>query len=566
MVSQSRLYFALLASVATMAFWMGMWSSTVSQNSKFTNPKPYRVILYYSGVENSSQISSGGSYSSQHEQFDGIQYFDESSNNKVPPTKNVPKKPTAAYRKAAKSGAQKLYKSGKFGKKLPPPVARSLFSFASLRPGAKKNPFTYGAKLISHRLEEEELRHKDFFQFTPPKSLVEIPAIDVKWKIAPEFSISDKIPVENAKNILIATSWRSGSTFLGDLLNHYPGTFYSFEPIHYIDFKKHQLTLSKKWRHDEALKLMRDIYKCDFSTNVTTGYLKHVSKSENQFLLRHNGRVWKSCTSLLPSNVACFMPEFLNRVCPLFPTRLIKTVRLRMTLVEELLRDADLSLKVIFLVRDPRGVMNSRDSMDWCSDSSACGSVDVMCKDLFSDVRYANELNEKYPNRLLLVRYEDLSMEPYHTVDKMINFLNLPQERQFLDPYLVTHTGQKRSETEWMEKFVKTKREKPEKHPPNKNDGPYGTKRKSSEATAFKWTHTMKQGEIQEIEEICEKPMEALGYAKFDPKITEDQEMLTKSADEIWPYFSFDHHQSQDFEGQFEEELSNVMNGKSKLP
>ena len=90
-------------------------------------------------------------------------------------------------------------------------------------------------------------------------------------------------------------------------------------------------------------------------------------------------------------------------------------------------------------------------------------------------------------------------MEPYHTVDKMINFLNLPEARQLLDPYLVTHTGQKRSETAWMEKFVKTKREKPEKHPPNKNDGPYGTKRKSSEATAFKWTHTMKQGSTDSI-------------------------------------------------------------------
>ena len=31
-------------------------------------------------------------------------------------------------------------------------MAKSLFSFASLRPGAKKNPFTYGAKLISQRL------------------------------------------------------------------------------------------------------------------------------------------------------------------------------------------------------------------------------------------------------------------------------------------------------------------------------------------------------------------------------------------------------------------------------
>ena len=30
MVSQSRLYFALLASVATMAFWMGMWRDLLS--------------------------------------------------------------------------------------------------------------------------------------------------------------------------------------------------------------------------------------------------------------------------------------------------------------------------------------------------------------------------------------------------------------------------------------------------------------------------------------------------------------------------------------------------------
>ena len=59
MVSSSRLYFALLASVATMAFWMGMWSSTVTQSEKFSNPKPFGVILYYSGVENSSQTYSG---------------------------------------------------------------------------------------------------------------------------------------------------------------------------------------------------------------------------------------------------------------------------------------------------------------------------------------------------------------------------------------------------------------------------------------------------------------------------------------------------------------------------
>ena len=80
---------------------------------------------------------------------------------------------------------------------------------------------------------EQKKRTSSYFN-SPPHSLIEIPKIEAKWKIAPEYKISDKIPVENARNVLIATSWRFGSTFLGDLLNHYPGTFYSFEPLHYL--------------------------------------------------------------------------------------------------------------------------------------------------------------------------------------------------------------------------------------------------------------------------------------------------------------------------------------------
>jgi hypothetical protein len=36
------------------------------------------------------------------------------------------------------------------------------------------------------------------------------------------------------KRKIYGFSWRSGSTFLGDILNHYPGVFYSFEPLHYL--------------------------------------------------------------------------------------------------------------------------------------------------------------------------------------------------------------------------------------------------------------------------------------------------------------------------------------------
>jgi len=34
-------------------------------------------------------------------------------------------------------------------------------------------------------------------------------------------------PIRN----IVFTSWRSGSTFLGDLLNAHPGTFYHYEPL-----------------------------------------------------------------------------------------------------------------------------------------------------------------------------------------------------------------------------------------------------------------------------------------------------------------------------------------------
>ena len=89
---------------------------------------------------------------------------------------------------------------------------------------------------------EQKKRNSKLFAH-PPRVLATIPKYKAKWKLVPEYRISDNIPTENARNILIATSWRFGSTFLGDLLNHYPGTFYSFEPLHYLDHRVSSIIL-----------------------------------------------------------------------------------------------------------------------------------------------------------------------------------------------------------------------------------------------------------------------------------------------------------------------------------
>ena len=56
----------------------------------------------------------------------------------------------------------------------------------------------------------------------------------------------------------------------------------------------------------------------------------------------------------------CFMPDYLNAVTALYPIKLMKTVRLRVSDTEQLLLDPELNLKVVVLVRDPRGVYASR--------------------------------------------------------------------------------------------------------------------------------------------------------------------------------------------------------------
>merc|ERR1719420_191885 len=78
------------------------------------------------------------------------------------------------------------------------------------------------------------------------------------WSIS-NCSVGQIIPREKMRKILILTTWRSGSTFLGDLLNHYPGTFYFFEPLHYYDH------MDGKVMPQTEIEFLRSLYHCTFN-------------------------------------------------------------------------------------------------------------------------------------------------------------------------------------------------------------------------------------------------------------------------------------------------------------
>jgi len=414
----------------------------------------------------------------------------------------------------------KKYSWSKSGKSKQP----SLFSLKDHEPGKLSKPVTFGLNIAKARLNYEFSDVKDAIRANTPQKRV--PDFDSSkaniMDIVGNIPVGQDVPVESARQILIATTWRSGSTFLGDLLNHYKGTFYYFEPLHYYSKIKDLSTVQNE------TSFLKSLYTCKFNKE-NLGFLHHVTQGPNKFLFaNHNFRLWKSCQNLLPNDLMCFMPDYLNKVCPLFPIKLIKTVRFRVKNVEELLQDSAMNLKVIVLVRDPRGVYNSRSSgavKAWCK-KDLCANPEVGCQDLNSDIESAFDLEERFPGKVKLVRYEDLSMFPEDTSMDMLDFLDLPYTDGISD-FIVTHTSKEKL------KVVKNKKT----HKMQRKKNPYGTAKNSS-ATAFAWREKLSFQKTVNIQEACQVPMEKLGYKLVlnEEGMSSEDLPIEKTAEEVWPF------------------------------
>ena len=223
--------------------------------------------------------------------------------------------------------------------------------------------------------------------------------------------IGDFVSPRNARHILLTSTFRSGSTFLGELLSRYPGTFYSFEPLIYTRTMNtsevpwaRRSTFSRKTK-DMFVQQLLKVFKC----RLDIEYIRYISYTYPS--IRYNFRLWDTCKTLCPGcsdelvMQKCSILSFYNSTCPKFPIRLMKTVRFRVEDSEKLLLDPEIGkrLKIIFLVRDPRGVMKSRSSQaTWCN-FAECSDPGILCKNMHNDVSAAFRLRVRYPGEQFLV-------------------------------------------------------------------------------------------------------------------------------------------------------------------
>jgi carbohydrate 6-sulfotransferase 6 len=128
--------------------------------------------------------------------------------------------------------------------------------------------------------------------------------------------------------VLLVTSWRSGSTFLGEVLSATPGAFYTYEPLVYYD----KVPAERGEAFYPRSYMVADLLGCEFKQ-----ILLDVAKDPN------NAYIWRKNPSLVGAcrgmRGTCTNAAFANAICQLHPLRVVKTVRFRLAEAKALLTE-----------------------------------------------------------------------------------------------------------------------------------------------------------------------------------------------------------------------------------
>ena len=144
-----------------------------------------------------------------------------------------------------------------------------------------------------------------------------------------------------------------------------------------------------------------------------------------------------------------------------------------------------LNVRVLLLVRDPRGTMQSRKHKKWCPGNPDCEDPARLCRDLVDDHKSVKKLLAEFPTRYKVVRYEDFSMDPLNNTIKLFKFFGFSLHdnvTQFLDTHTKTNMG-----------------------------NAYSTFRDSKTAP-FHWLEQLNMSEVERIQSVCGEAMRLWGY------------------------------------------------------
>ncbi|XP_071854521.1 carbohydrate sulfotransferase 1-like isoform X2 [Apostichopus japonicus] len=288
------------------------------------------------------------------------------------------------------------------------------------------------------------------------------------------------------KAIVIVTGKRSGSTFVGDIFNNSPGVFYLYEPLRELMmlFIKRKNPPGINF-NEMAFSIINNTLQCQWN-NSSMGLILNQSCVKSRILVacdlcRRNLSVQDRLTKL-------------SEACREQDSVAIKLIRLQDIAYLEPL-SYYLDLRIIHLVRDPRPTEISRmktlpnQDLIRRKGKSAKDEVDL-CQHMQRNLQYWIKPPEWMVGKYLLVRYEDVAMNPVQKAAEIYNFVGLSLNDN-VTKWLIKNTQCNSTIQICNETF--------------------GTFRNTS-AVINRWRDVMSWRLVKRVQSVCKAPMNLLGY------------------------------------------------------
>ncbi|XP_062831408.1 carbohydrate sulfotransferase 7 isoform X2 [Anolis carolinensis] len=345
------------------------------------------------------------------------------------------------------------------------------------------------------------------------------------------------------RQLYLHATWRTGSSFVGELFNQHPGAFYLYEPMWHLwqalypgDARSLQGALRD---------MLGALFRCDFS--VLRLYSPPPSSSSSSANLSTASLFgWRTNKAIcspplcpgaaLPrASVGLVDGAACERLCPpralrdleaecrKAPLVVVKDVRLLdLSALAPLLRDPGLDLRVVQLFRDPRAVHNSRlrakrallrESLQVVrsrrgpgladafpprqqqqprAEALLSGALEVICQGWLRDLRLQRAAPPPLRARLARLRYEDLVRDPRGQLRRLLRFAGLPSPPA-LEAFALDMTRGRAPA-------------------PDAPPAPFLVSARDARHALRAWKERLSRAQVRQVERACAPAMRLLGY------------------------------------------------------
>ena len=287
-------------------------------------------------------------------------------------------------------------------------------------------------------------------------------------------------------NVLLYARYRGGSTFLGDFFRTNTELLYMFEPL-----KRGTNIYSP--RQDTEL-ILGQMFACNFDT-----IYKYTGAADfwlKQCVFCRYPDPVTACIRKLPE----VSEEEVTSTCVKVKTRVIKTIRVET--LNDMVGMMRKGVKVIQLVRDPRGTMSSRRAIypPLRKDPNIFREeVRDLCVRAVKDVESLRQMTSKSPdlvtNNYLVVRYEDLARNASHWLAEIYRFMGRT-------PDTSARTWARNTESASLS------------NPRDTELNFFTTQRANPFYTSISWRRKLGYNEARVVEEECQTYLDMFGYDK----------------------------------------------------